>query len=534
MKITLNKTLLGAVVILLIYLIPNWMFLDDAQLLLHDNLDSNVVWFKNLIQSGLLFGKNTDIIPNSLGGLPRSFYPSEFNVIALLNWVFSVKIAYHINIILIHFSAFFGMYLLAKNYFFKTKENQNVAILVALTFALIPFWPSGGLTIAGQPLLLYAFLNLITKHQAKSNWVIIALYPLYSSLIFGNLFVMFIGLVVYVLYAIYNRKIQYQVLIAFVLFTLMSICVEYRLFLMYLNEMPEVQRDTWMAKTGSLNWKGVIGVTTSLVFKGAYHFFGRIFPFIPLVVLGGWILSTKKNKIKIILLFVLLVCCSLPTVLKTNFLFAEKFSWLFVINPRFVSIQNLLWYIMFMMALQQLTLHVKFKKWMFQILFGVLIISHFFNWFKTDFQGSDYLENSFYYTFIDTQDYKYETLEEYYHVKEFTDFKKATKNTFNDQLLACIDIRPELAQYNGFKTVGGYFAIYPLAYCKKILYLKGEDISGICPSRCYLTGENMSNELIDKLRNEQVKILLSNERLNNLDVIPLFENKNSQFFWYKL
>ena len=55
------------------------------------------------------------------------------------------------------------MYLLV-GYLLKTKDNKGlISALVALAFSIIPFWPSGGLTVAGQPLLLYSFLNLIKK-----------------------------------------------------------------------------------------------------------------------------------------------------------------------------------------------------------------------------------------------------------------------------------------------------------------------------------------------------------------------------------
>jgi hypothetical protein len=118
--------LIVALFILGVYLSPNIFFQNEAHFLIHDNLDSNVVWYKNLIESGTLFDSNQSIVPNSLGGLPRGCYPSEFNVIILLFWIFPPLMAYNLNIILLHVVAFTKkLYWLAQAFSWKKTQTNS-------------------------------------------------------------------------------------------------------------------------------------------------------------------------------------------------------------------------------------------------------------------------------------------------------------------------------------------------------------------------------------------------------------------------
>jgi hypothetical protein len=529
---TLHKELTLGILVLLLYLLPNWLFLEMAKFLVHDNLDSNVVWFKNLVTSGTLFAKSSVLVPNALGGIPRGLYPSEVNVIPILHFFFKPFVAYNLNIIIIHFIAFIGVWLLASQYFFKGADQKKWSVWIALCFALIPFWPSGGITIAGQPLLLFAFLNLLAGIKSKQSWSIIVLYPLYSSLVFGNMFVMLAGFLVFIIYSIKEKKLCWQVILAFFIFTGMSVLAEYRLFQMYFTAMPDVQRDTWMIKEGNINWKGVIGITSTLVFKGAYHFFGRVFPFLPIIGIVGFYLANKLKKKKLIIIFCGIVLCSIPTVIRSNYLVAELFPFLHVINPRFVVVHTFLWLVLTMTVIPIIIEKGKLFKVFVSGVLCFMVISHFLQLFKTDYQGSDYIENSFYQTFFDQDNYQYKTFNSYYKVDAFEHFANATKGQYEGALVVTIDIKPEAAQFNGYHTLGGYYAIYPRTFCEKYLYLTGKDINGICPSRCYFTMANIDNGLVGRLISEKVQLIFSTSIIQDERLEPILAE--NRFYVYKL
>src|SRR5699024_1514100 len=63
---------------------------------------------------------------------------------------------------------------------------------VALGYALLPYWPSGSLSIAGLPLALHIFLTIRKqgKHTPKLYWVLLFLFPFYSSFILSFIFLL--------------------------------------------------------------------------------------------------------------------------------------------------------------------------------------------------------------------------------------------------------------------------------------------------------------------------------------------------------
>jgi hypothetical protein len=107
-----HRYLVAALIIIALYLTPFYLLGESTPTLVHDNLDSNVVWFKVLAESGQLFGPMDATIPQVMNGIPRNSFGSEFNVIQWFYLFFEPYTAYIINLTLMHFIAFIGMYLL--------------------------------------------------------------------------------------------------------------------------------------------------------------------------------------------------------------------------------------------------------------------------------------------------------------------------------------------------------------------------------------------------------------------------------------
>lgn len=459
-----NKWLFLAFLVLGIYLSPNIFFPNDAHFLIHDNLNSNVVWYKNLIESGTLFDTNMAIVPNSLGGLPRGCYPSEFNFMIILFWLFPPLIAYNLNIILLHCVAFFSMYVFTNTYIFKNKYNWAV-ILVSLSFALSPFWPSGGIAVAGQPLLLFAFLNILNKQYNWQNWLIIILIPFYSILAFVNLFFIPVLFVFFLLFSFYKKEINVRFLIAILLFIIFSVIAEYRLFTMQFIDHFQNHR-TVFSHNDSLNINGVIGVSLLLFFKGHYHFFVPQLPYI--LFLSGFafiICNTKRQRIIILsflfigylsaLLFVFTNWNFLTTLFANNKLFNS-------LTLRFYGLFPLIWFTLFAFSICFI-LDKNFKnKFLVVPLLFLLIISQFLNFPSKDYYGSDYIENSFYSTYINPHSEVSASFKDYYQTDFFNKLKK--KIPPGNYYIGCLGFNSEIAQYNGYKTIDGYFYYYPLKH----------------------------------------------------------------------
>lgn len=172
-------------VVIAIWVAPYFLLGEEAHMRVHDNLDSNIAWYKVLKESGKLFAPADASIPQIMNGeLTRNAFYSEFYAIIALFMVFPPMIAYGLSQFITRSLAFLGMYLLLEKYILKDKL-PFIQIGVALLFALTPYWPSGMLSILGMPLALWAFLNIRNGEKSWKNYFIISVLPFLSSFVLG-------------------------------------------------------------------------------------------------------------------------------------------------------------------------------------------------------------------------------------------------------------------------------------------------------------------------------------------------------------
>ena len=156
-----------------------------------------------------------------------------------------------------HLIAFLGMYLLSKNYLFKNNlHKEQKSCYLALIFSLVPFWPTGALTITGQPLLIWSFINLIQNKNKFFSWLIIFLFPFFFSLILGNLFLVSIGFVVYIFCSLKKSNINWKIISAFFLITILSVIIEHRVFELFFIDKVPLQRT--YSQINTINFNGLV------------------------------------------------------------------------------------------------------------------------------------------------------------------------------------------------------------------------------------------------------------------------------------
>ena len=192
-----NKYMLIACIILIGYLLPYYLLGEDTHIRLHDNLDSNIVWYKILAESGQIFTLTDTTLPNVINGLPRSALPSGFDAVVWLYVLFEPMTAYSISQTIMRFAALFGMYFLLSKHIFRAGSNTYIHIITvgaSLGFAMLPYWPSGVLSIAGIPLALYLFLTIRKNgwDVPKYLWILLFIIPSFSNFVLS--FVFFLGL----------------------------------------------------------------------------------------------------------------------------------------------------------------------------------------------------------------------------------------------------------------------------------------------------------------------------------------------------
>ncbi|MBY6273894.1 MAG: hypothetical protein CW346_17105, partial [Bacillaceae bacterium] len=70
--------------VILLYVLPYYLLGENSHIRVHDNLDSNIAWYKVLARSGKLFAGPGAVIPQVINGLPREAYGSEWTGIVWL------------------------------------------------------------------------------------------------------------------------------------------------------------------------------------------------------------------------------------------------------------------------------------------------------------------------------------------------------------------------------------------------------------------------------------------------------------------
>ena len=148
------------IVIVLLPVLPYVILGQNSYVTIHDNLDSQIIYYRVLVQSGQVFEVHSDL-DQIMNGIPRECFPTGLSFVAWLFLLLEPFTAYVVNKAFVHLIAFIGMYVLLKTHLLHDKKDAFVVLGSSICFGVLPFYSIFGLSIAGQPLLLYAFLNLL-------------------------------------------------------------------------------------------------------------------------------------------------------------------------------------------------------------------------------------------------------------------------------------------------------------------------------------------------------------------------------------
>ncbi|MBD1381755.1 DUF6044 family protein [Metabacillus arenae] len=438
--------------ILLLYLSPLFILGEHAHIRVHDNLDSNLAWYRVLTNSGQLFGSIEAVIPQIINGLPRNAFSTELSGLVLLYSFFPTMTAYTLSQAITRVIAFIGMYLLLKKHFLKEEKWVLIRAGTALTFALTPFWPSGMLSTLGMPLALWAFLNIRQGEREWKNVAVLTLLPLYSSFVLGFFFFLTVMFIFWLCDVLRGKGWNLPFFLSIAYMTVIYFIVEYRLFHSFLFSTVPNSRDEYFHARLSL-WR-VIRLTFKNFVLGHNHVMtvhGLII--LPVTLLALYLIIWKKRwkeERPFVVLFVINFILSawyafwfykgwLP--LTEQFHFLDTFNF-----ARFHFLRPLVIYIGFALGLKILSdhLHQKWKQLITVFIIAQIILLGTFN------------DEIVY--------HNKPTVKEFYSEELFNQIKQHIDLPVEDYRVASIGIHPAIAQYNGFYTLDTYNNFYPLTY----------------------------------------------------------------------
>ncbi|MEY8347085.1 DUF6044 family protein [Bacillus cereus] len=447
-----QKLLIFAGIILVLYLSPLFILGENAHIRVHDNLDSNLAWYKVLARSGEIGGSIDSTIPQVINGqLPRNTFSTEFSGIVWLYAFFPTSIAYALSQTITRVVAFIGMYLLLKHHFLPKEEWIIISVGVALTFSLTPFWPSGMLSTLGMPLALWAFLNIRKGDKSWKNYLVLTLIPLYSSIVLGFFFFLTGMGVLWLVDVVMKKGWNFRFLFSIGYMTLIFMIVEYRLVSSFLLSTEPNSRDEYFHARLSL-WRS-LRLTLKNFLLGHNHVMTvHTFVILPVILIALYFIISK-GRWKKERVFVFLFCFNIVLSVWYAFWFykgwlplTKRFHILDTFNfARYHFLRPLVIYVLFALGLKILWLQG--EKWRYAakgfIIAQVILLS---------------LSNEEI-TFRSKPSVK-----EFFAEKQFQEIKEYIGLPVEQYRVVSIGLHPAIAQYNGFYTLDTYNNFYPLSY----------------------------------------------------------------------
>ena len=531
----------------LIQFLP-YVIRPDAYIRIHDTLEGEWLWFSSLVDYGVALDTNMDtMIPSFLGGLPRFLFPSGLSFTVLFIYLFGTVGGYIVSSFVVHLIGFFGAYLLFRKYVFTEEDEKHWPVLIAALFSIIPLFITFGASVSGQPLLLFACLNVLNKKTKYWEYLVILAFPFYANIVWSAAFVnlMLVGVF------LYSYKKEYATLKFFLLLGLMNavyLGINYHLvYATFMADLP-LQRDEYKLAINEIpGFLKSIGETFYILFIGSFHV--GTFVTLPIFILGCFNLRNKAVK------YLMIMAISIA-LLNGFYLFIvpilEKIH-PFIISFNIKRIKILLpfiWMGILAFSIKDMHRFPRGKQLSYFVIFCMIL--------STLFANDEIINN--YRNWLGYQ--RKPDANQFFATKTFDQIDRFIAREKKDYRVAHLGLNPTISQHNGFLTIDGLQAMYPLEH-KNLMkeIMRGEldkdyklvryfDAWG---NRCYLFSSELGKEnnafMIDKdqdvsiehwsidtklLKANEVDYIFSTVVIKNADELNLSMDaifKNKDDFW---
>lgn len=531
-------------IFIVLYFLPYIILGQDSHLLIHDNLDSAVAFVKILLNHGDLFFLPSEKTDQIFNGIRLTSISGNFDISLIWFKLLGVFWGYVFNKFLMAIVGFLGMYLLLKNHFLSSEDNSIIQFGIALIFALLPFW-SFTMSVAGLPLLLYSFLNLRKKAHNYYNWVIIILFPFYSSLVLSGIFFMTVIIVLIIYDLIKYQTLNSIFIYGIALLGTMYIVSHFNLFYSFLHNSGYVSHRVEFDAQGS-SIKGSIYQMIIVFFQGQFHAPSlHTFALIPIFTACLLMIkSVKADYSFLYILFFIFITSVFYGFLEWESIAPIKKQLMSLIPiqlQRFHWLHPMFWYILLGISLAMIKKYFRF---------GPQIV-YFFLFFQFIYVISchELIQNK-----------GYPTFRQFYAEEQFSDVKSFIGKPQQSYRVISVGIHPSIAQFNGFYTLDGYISDYPLSYKHKFRTIIENELSkdsnlkeyfDTWGSRCYAFSSELGRDFVTSnpkkinrldynfkvLKEMGCEYIISKVEINTeinsrLNLLKIFNNKNSYWTIY--
>lgn len=152
------------------------LYHDDIYIAVNDNLDSNVALVK-VFKDNNMWMERSEPVP-ILGGVDRSILSCGYTINYLLYCFFDTEVAYWLNYLIAIIISGIGFYLLggALNKFIPgSKNNANMFCIMGIIYAFLGIWPHAIIGASLIPIWIYLVLEICIT---KEIWLCVFFYIL--------------------------------------------------------------------------------------------------------------------------------------------------------------------------------------------------------------------------------------------------------------------------------------------------------------------------------------------------------------------
>lgn len=509
------------------------VFKNNIYIETHDNLDSIIVWLKNMRDYEVFWKQGS--IP-MLDKLDRNYLPSEFQLENIFFYIFPTLFAYlsvyFIKILL----GMFSFYICIKEIFpEKMKRYKEIGLLVAFIFAHLPGCPSLYFAQVTIPLILYLFIKLnkaTTSKEKNKYYLLILIYPILSEFTRYGIFILGYLLIYIIFNIIKHKKIKKENIVAWILLTLGYIITEYRLFYIILfSGQKSIRAELDLQRLVVSNYITIIKEILENFINGIYHAqSAHKFLILPLVLFYfiKKLIENKfnffkllKNKYILVLIFIVInsiiaglyyasgvreiVAVLIPPLKGWNF-------------GRTVWFNPFLWYIMFLIVLFEI------KK---EIIIYILCIIQLIIVLLTPRLYNDFLKTLYYNTVKTTTNAL--SYQEFYSEKLFEIIKEDIG--YSNEKAVAFGFFPSILNFNKIHTLDGYHNAYSLEYKNKfkkiilpelLIDKRNKDYFEAWGGRAYIFSNEIYYDPRKILRKYEANLIIDENEFKKLGGVYIF------------
>ncbi len=265
---------------------------DDLYIVVFDNLDSTVAWYKILRDYKLFWTFDTQA--PFLGGISRDYLHSDLKLYSFLYMLFPNFVALIIGWYLRIALSMTGFVFLGRTIFGNDKDS-NIYLMCGLLHGILPVFPICGLGFASLPFLMFVLIKLYKKWNWKYITFLI-FYPLASYFAMFGIFICGYIILFFLIDWIATKRPSIRLLGGMLGLILGYVATEWRLFYTALFSGVETIRTTF--SSGFVGWRGAIDTFVNAILLGGYDHVGSSHTIVVLPVCTIFFMWVNYKHIK--------------------------------------------------------------------------------------------------------------------------------------------------------------------------------------------------------------------------------------------